>query len=510
MSIAEYFSGGIAGFWHNPETGVFTDTAGTTTANPTDAVARINDNSPNGSNSLQSTIGNRPLLSDDGALIFDGTNDCLISSVASNAVNMPFVLAARFTPNAVAATNSGAYRVITRGNSNATRGAICIDNGFVRILTSATVGLNTKAIEIGETVNVIALFESTGTTAWVNGTKYTTTDFIPALASIVPIRIGAQTNNTATTVDRRFEGKLYQHGVLNRSINDAEAAEIDEILTGEPEAPPLEVTPVGILYQTTFANVDLGPVGGEVIDIDDLDFYIFGNTPDNNLNSFVSGGTSGKQFRAQFFSGAERVAGLITETPIPGAGKRLHIAMDLLFEGYTNFDSAIKKVMRFMTRDDGEGKLIATLNAQGSADVGRWRVDLFDSGEGVYDQSIESAALHGPDTFIGTRKRIEFMFDITDLAAPLFAVWVNGNQILSGTGPARTGIESSWRLNGAYILSTFNSPAANASDYIDQIIISDSYIGYDEPEPEEESNGITARGLTASRLTARRMTARGL
>jgi hypothetical protein len=232
-------------------------------------------------------------------------------------------------------------------------------------------------------------------------------------------------------------------------------------------------TPVIRLYETTFANADIGVLDDESISIDGQGFYFFANSPGEGITSIVAGGTSGKQLRAQFFSGDERYAGIITTTPIPGAGKVLHVAIDLLFDGYSNFDSAIKKIFRFLSNGSNGDDRVCTLNAQ----EGVWRIDGDDAGGGIFDQTEGSATLYGPNTFIDNRRRLEFMMDITDLDAPECKVWVDGVEVISATLPARVGIDPSWNLDGTYIMTTFNTPAATASDYIDRIIFDNKFIG---------------------------------
>lgn len=231
--------------------------------------------------------------------------------------------------------------------------------------------------------------------------------------------------------------------------------------------------PTEYLYETTFAGTSIGTKDGEFIDLDGLGFYFYGATANENITSITAGGTSDRQLRAQFFSGAERTAGINTTEAIPGAGKRLHVAIDLMFEGYANFNSAIKKIFRVLSNgSDGDAR-VCTLNAQ----EGVWRVDGDDAGGGLIDQTSESAEDYGPNTFINQRRRLEFMLDITNLSSPSCAVWVDGVQVITGTLPARVGIDAGWNLDGMFIMTTFNTPAATASDYIDRIIFHNQYIG---------------------------------
>jgi hypothetical protein len=177
----------------------------------------------------------------------------------------------------------------------------------------------------------------------------------------------------------------------------------------------------------------------------------------------------------------------------------MHVVADIEFSGYVDLSSSIKKTIRFKSG----GTIVATLNVQGG-----WRFDFADSGGGYHDQPEGTIASHGPNSFIGQRRRLEAMVDFTDETAPLFGLWVDGTEIMAGESSEAFDYPGG-NVDGAVISTIFNGPAATGTDTIRQIIFADSFVGVDEPEPEE-SNGITATGLTASRMTASRITGSGL
>lgn len=258
-----------------------------------------------------------------------------------------------------------------------------------------------------------------------------------------------------------------------------------------------------ILWQTTFESLTDGAYADATLDIDGIDFY-FWRDGDSTLDIIADGtAPGGKVLRMGYTSGGERVSGIVSQsgTPAPGAGKKMHVVLDLEYAGYPDLDG-IKKTIRFKSG----GTIVCTVNAQDAV----WRIDFVDSGGGYYDQTAPSAATHGPNTFIGARRTLEVMVDFTNEAAPLYAAWVDGVAIMSGTGSAVSSFPEGGNVDGAVISTIFNGPAATGTDTIRQIIFADDYVGVDEPEPEPEDSGITLRGITASQITLRNITMRCL
>jgi hypothetical protein len=222
------------------------------------------------------------------------------------------------------------------------------------------------------------------------------------------------------------------------------------------------------LYETTFADMAVRSYSDENVNIGEIGWYWWVSSPATLAIVESVEAPSGKRLQCTFTSGSERTAGIVSNTPVVGAGKRLHVAIDLQYTGYSDL-GGIKKTLRFKSG----GTIVGTLNAQ----YNKWIWDLADSGGGYYEQSEGSADTHGPNTFIGTRRRLEAMLDFTDPEAPLYSIWVDGTLVLSGTSSAADTYPTDGNVDGTYVSTTFNGPAATGSDLVDRIIFNDSYIG---------------------------------
>jgi len=87
VTPATVFGGGEKGLWLEPlASNSYTDLTGTTLATLGDAIARVNDLSPNGMNGTQPTLAARPLFATPGA-DFDGTDDVLLVTVPTGGID---------------------------------------------------------------------------------------------------------------------------------------------------------------------------------------------------------------------------------------------------------------------------------------------------------------------------------------------------------------------------------------------------------------------------------------
>lgn len=98
-AITSLFAGGEQGAWFDPSdiTTLFQDTAGTVPVTAAgQSVARINDKSGRGNHATQATAGSRPTYQVDGArgyLLFDGTDDFLVTGTVTPGVSVSQVFA---------------------------------------------------------------------------------------------------------------------------------------------------------------------------------------------------------------------------------------------------------------------------------------------------------------------------------------------------------------------------------------------------------------------------------
>jgi hypothetical protein len=228
-----------------------------------------------------------------------------------------------------------------------------------------------------------------------------------------------------------------------------------------------EEIPTDYLYETTFASLTARTYSDEVVDIDGVDWYFWVNSPSGLaiINDVTA--PSGKLLQCTFTSGAERTSGIVSQSgSLSGTGLKLHVAIDLQYTGYSDL-GGIKKTLRFKA---GES-IVGTLNAQ----YDKWIWDLADSGGGYYEQTL-LLDTHGPSSFIGTTRRLEGMLDFTSTSAPLFSIWVDGDLVLSGTSSAANSYPGG-NVDGTYVSTTFNDPAANGTDRVERIIFNNSFIG---------------------------------
>lgn len=242
---------------------------------------------------------------------------------------------------------------------------------------------------------------------------------------------------------------------------------VDGVASSADTPPPPE--PGEYLWETDFSNMVVRAYEDETIDLDGLDTYMWNGGPESSLE-IVTDVTApgGRALHCTFTAGGDRTSGIVTQssTPIPGAGKILYMAIDLEYSGRDDF-SGIKKTMRFKSG----GTIVGTLNAQ----YDLWTWDLADSGSGFYPQTAH-AETHGPSSFLNTRRRLVAMLDFTDPDAPLYGVWVDGVQVLSGAASAASGYPGGGNVDGAYVSTTFNGPADGGTDIVTKIIFSDTMI----------------------------------
>lgn len=192
------------------------------------------------------------------------------------------------------------------------------------------------------------------------------------------------------------------------------------------------------------------------------------------VHIYTEGGTkSGQIVQFDNTSGHENDSGIYycSSGGLPGASKKIYVAQKLKYVGYSDAGSGfVKKTFRIV---NSNGDTLSTLNAQS----GVWRV-YFETpgGGGPYDQSAPSAVTYGPDTFIGTYRWLEYYLDFTNISAPAYSVWVDGNLIMSGTDSTAYDI-GSYTLSYVKVSTTFNNPARDGSDHIQRVILNDSHIG---------------------------------
>jgi hypothetical protein len=229
------------------------------------------------------------------------------------------------------------------------------------------------------------------------------------------------------------------------------------------------------LYDTTFANNSItGYTNEQITSIDGMDWFIwFVTRGDVDLVADVTA-PSGKAMRFTFATtgdlppGNDCIAGIINTTPIPGAGKKLHTATLLRYDGYSDFGGiTTKKQIRINAT--GENR-VCTLNAQFST----WRLSFEELGGGVFEQQSGPT----PDSFIGAGYFwLEFMVDFTNITSAQFGVWVNGVSVSAGTATGLSGFNPAWNIMGAILATVFNQPSKNGTDHIGRIIYSNNFIG---------------------------------
>jgi hypothetical protein len=126
---ATLFSGGEEGVALDTANS-FTDTGGTTAATTGDSVARVNDLSGNGNHVTQAVVAERPDLTADGSLDFDGTDDNLTLMSSGLGSDMTIVMAIKSADSQVLLLSGGTGSQHSHPAHDGSTGSTCAASGM--------------------------------------------------------------------------------------------------------------------------------------------------------------------------------------------------------------------------------------------------------------------------------------------------------------------------------------------------------------------------------------------
>lgn len=153
----------------------------------------------------------------------DGVGTFMRTGIASNSVNFPFFMAGVFSSDNVGANDLGAYRFMTRregeGTSSGTRGSISVNQSKVLVHTNGTTTFDTVNVANGQTINAIAQFNQSGTSAFVESQEFNSTNAITT-SGPQDVIIMAQNDVPQRSFKGRYYGSIIAEGIANfESLN---------------------------------------------------------------------------------------------------------------------------------------------------------------------------------------------------------------------------------------------------------------------------------------------------
>src|SRR5690554_67886 len=229
--IAQLFGNGEQGAMYIPKPQVlgqqvlWQDVEGTVPVESDgDPIGLMLDLSGNGNHASQSVSAERPVFP---GVEYDGVDDRLLS-IPSTRLPIPFTVAVKFSPYAVSDSNSGAYRVFSRGHGNSTRGAIAVNAGNVYINLDTSDGFNVAPVMPFDEVTLVVRFLPESTVAHIGGQEVVESRSINLSVVSTSAAIGAQTGDGS----RNFEGKIGPLIVVDRDVGPEVADRMLEYLSG--------------------------------------------------------------------------------------------------------------------------------------------------------------------------------------------------------------------------------------------------------------------------------------
>jgi hypothetical protein len=163
-------------------------------------------------------------------------------------------------------------------------------------------------------------------------------------------------------------------------------------------------------------------------------------------------------------------------------GTRLKLHARFRYKQSANADnSGIKKTVRIRADINGQsGRAVGTFNIQWNGflfygddfAIAPWNIwqTGFETSQAIYTQNH-------PNTFRDRWRYIEVMLDYSEPGKQKAGMWIDGVQIINYSGNLATPMPSNFSLRDVWFASWFNDPADTRSEWFDDIVISDSYIG---------------------------------
>lgn len=227
--------------------------------------------------------------------------------------------------------------------------------------------------------------------------------------------------------------------------------------TPTPTPPPGTSADEGtIIFRETFAN------GSRLSEV-------WGEPAPTVVNDSTA--SDGRSLQYQWRSGFENYNGGFVL--VPGTYRKIHVRIRYK-QGANANNNGIQKIIRIRANANGNERAVGTINAQ----YGQWLFYGDDFGNFAnHFQFASTVATHGPNTFRGQWRYLEFMLDYTNLNQQKAKLWVDGTLVLDTTVNLNSPIYSTVNLNGIMLLGTFNSPADTRTDWIDDVVVSTGYIG---------------------------------
>jgi hypothetical protein len=237
---------------------------------------------------------------------------------------------------------------------------------------------------------------------------------------------------------------------LIATLSGGQLADTSSITVQAPAPPPQGTT---ILFRHGFDDGRPGP-GAD----------IWAAAPTTAAIVTDATAIGGRSVRMTFQSGDERHGG-ISVGGWPGQ-KRLYVRFRYKQDATAN-NSGIKKTIRFLWND----QMIGTFNIQ----WGEWIFFNDYTGQGNYNQTAASVTSHGPNTFRGQWRWIEFMLDYGTPGQYTVRQWVDGVLILDRTVTAS--VPSNLVITGFVLGWVFNTPADNRSEWWDEVTVATGPLG---------------------------------